>query len=166
MSHPEMRALRNLSHISDVGFLDVRHMELLATNPVNWVGGYNGPLSANDQFRGALWPLPANMHPKDHEVGFLTSGVALRFGSLSSTTQEILGLEIKHLTDVECGAVRAKIGKTGALRVSELKPESLFSLTERDWLLYHDLDCALFHNNLQENVARRCEAWRSSQSRL
>jgi len=54
----------------------------------------------------------------------------------------------------------AKVDQAGVLRVSTMRPDSLFGMTESDWILHHDLDFALFHNNLQDNVAQRVQAWK------
>merc|ERR1712187_851489 len=67
---------------------------------------------------------------------------------------------------VDCGTVVAQVDGHGFVRVPHFQKDSLFSLTERDWLLYHDVDCALFHNNLQENVALRVDAWNPSRRLL
>mmetsp|Transcript_93605 Transcript_93605/g.238360 ORF Transcript_93605/g.238360 Transcript_93605/m.238360 type:complete len:458 (+) Transcript_93605:3-1376(+) len=165
-NHPDLAFLRSSCYYSGSGWHSIRGAPLLANNPISWSTGYGGEVSEPSAYRGALWPLPSNMNPRDHEGGVFTSGVGLRFGFISAETKDVLGVQIPRLVEVNCGPMTARVGKTGLLRVPSVRQDSLFSLTERDWLLYHDLDCALFHNNLQENVAQRVQAWKQPRSRL
>mmetsp|Transcript_56494 Transcript_56494/g.183581 ORF Transcript_56494/g.183581 Transcript_56494/m.183581 type:complete len:107 (+) Transcript_56494:906-1226(+) len=100
------------------------------------------------------------MDPRDHRGGIFTSGTSLRFGHLSSRSTDVLGVKISSLVPVDCGPMSAKVDQAGVLRVSTMRPDSLFGMTESDWILHHDLDFALFHNNLQDNVAQRVQAWK------
>lgn len=161
--HPEQTALRASNYITGRGWRSLRGVMLLCNNPVTWSSEHDGPTSEPREHLGALWPLASNMDPRKLEAGLLTSGVSLRFGFASCETKDILGLKITELTPIDCGPVVAKVGKTGLLRVSGVSKDSLFGMAERDWLLYHDLDCALFHKNLQANVAQRLQAWKALQ---
>mmetsp|Transcript_16015 Transcript_16015/g.40759 ORF Transcript_16015/g.40759 Transcript_16015/m.40759 type:complete len:361 (-) Transcript_16015:33-1115(-) len=163
-SHPDLHLLRGFSYYAGEGWRPIDAAEVLASNPITWSSEHGGAASEPHAHRGARWPLPTNLDPRDHE-GLIPSGVCLRFGHLASQSQDVLGAKVPALVDVDCGPLCAKVGRRGLLRVTPFRPDCLFSLAERDWLLYHDLDCALFHNNLQENVAKRVQAWRPS-SRL
>ena len=61
--------------------------------------------------------------------------------------------------------VTAKVDSDNVLRVAGILRHSLFGLLERDFMLYHDIDFALFHNNLQDNIALRVAAWQSADMR-
>jgi len=128
----------------------------LANNPITWSA--ESARSDPAAHRGAMWPLPSNLDPRDH-AGVLSSGVSLRFGHLSAASQDVINVSIPALVRVQCGQVQARLDERGMLRVPRLC-DSLFSLAERDWLLYHDLDIALFHINVSENAALRLDAWR------
>jgi len=164
-THPSHKILKPAAFYAGSGWQVVG--EQLTSNPISWAKGPEAAASDPALYRGALWPLPANLDPRDHgEAGALPSGTSLRFGHMSSRSRGTLGAWVRALVPVDCGRVIARADADGFLRIPELRRESLFSLTERDWLLYHDIDCALFHRNLQENVARRVEAWGRRPSRL
>jgi len=163
-THPDLAKLRGYFYYAGEGWRSIEGATFLANNPITWSSEHGGTASEPHDYRGAQWPLPTNLDPRDHE-GILPSGVGLRFGHLVMRSQDVLGAQISSLVDVDCGPLRAKIGRQGLLRVTPFKADCLFNLTERDYLLYHDLDFALFHHNLQENVARRVQAWRPT-SRL
>merc|ERR1712060_713875 len=155
--HPNHKLLTPAAYFSGEGW-KIIDGEVLTTNPITWASGAGAPASDPKDYRGAYWPLPCNMDPRPRECGKLPSGVSLRFGKTISSSRDILGAKVTELTPVECGPLVAHVDEHGFVRVPHLH-SSLFSLTERDWLLYHDLDCALFHNNLQDNVALRVESW-------
>jgi len=77
-------------------------------------------------------------------------------------SRETLGAEVPALVEVDCGSVTAQVDSENVLRVPHVPKGSLFSVTERDLLLYHDIDLALFHNNLQKNVALRVQSWQTN----
>eukprot|EP00928_Gymnodinium_smaydae_P025070 TRINITY_DN20093_c0_g3_i3.p1 TRINITY_DN20093_c0_g3~~TRINITY_DN20093_c0_g3_i3.p1 ORF type:complete len:386 (-),score=34.05 TRINITY_DN20093_c0_g3_i3:154-1311(-) len=159
VTHPDLQLLRGFAFLADSGWTSLDGNPVLCNNPITWSSEYAGPPSDAGEHKGALWPLPVNMDPREFEQGIFASGVALRFGHVSKTKQDVLGVRICSLTEVDCGKITARVGKQGVLRVTPFKNDCLFNLTDRDWLLYHDLDFALFHNNLQENVANRVRAW-------
>mmetsp|Transcript_88601 Transcript_88601/g.271215 ORF Transcript_88601/g.271215 Transcript_88601/m.271215 type:complete len:473 (-) Transcript_88601:105-1523(-) len=140
--------------------------EVLTTNPITWSSNMGSAPSALQEYKGALFPLPTNCDPRDSESGRLPSGLALRWGHTSKRTTKPFGLRIPELVHVDCGELTAKACKDGFIRVPAFPKSSLFSLAERDWLQYHDLDCATFHANIQENVALRVKTWSSPGSRL
>lgn len=131
---------------------------LLANNPITWSQGPEASTSDPTAYLGALWPVPENLD-LDSEKGFTTSGVALRFGRMASKTQEVLGAIVPALVKVDCGPITACVDADGLVRVPNVPRSSLFAITERDFMLYHDLDFGLFHNNIQHNVASRVESW-------
>jgi len=165
-SHPDIAILRSVTFISGRGWRSIQSSKLLANNPVTWSCGSEERASEPEEHRGALWPLPSNMDPRDHRGEIFTSGTSLRFGHLSSRSTDVLGVKISSLVPVDCGPMIAKVDQAGVLRVSTMRPDSLFGMTESDWILYHDLDFALFNNNLQDNVAQRVQAWKMLPSRL
>jgi len=131
---------------------------LLANNPITWSQGPEASPSDPIAYLGALWPVPENLDLYS-EKGFTTSGVGLRFGRIASKTQEVLGAIVPALVKVDCGSITAFVDAHGLVRVPNVPRSSIFAITERDFMLYHDLDFALFHNNIQHNVASRVEAW-------
>merc|ERR1712203_160724 len=156
--HPNHKLLTPAAYFSGEGW-KIIDGEVLTMNPISWASGAGTPASDPEHYKGAYWPLPCNMDPRPRECGKLPSGMSLRFGRTIAGSRSILGAQITELTPIEAGAIVAQVDDHGFVRVPHMKQQSLFSLTERDWLLYHDLDCALFHKNLQDNVALRLQAW-------
>jgi len=161
LKHPSPRPLKVAAWYANRGWQKA-HGPHLANNPITWSSTVDGPASDPDQHLGALWPTPTNVDLRAVESGCLPSGTALRLGRLSRASRGRLGLVIPGLEEVDCGLLSARIDSEGILRVPHLPAKSLFSLAERDWLLYHDLDFALFHNNLRDNVKIRVKAWASA----
>lgn len=137
----------------------------LATNPVSWSSQLDGAPSEEAAYRGAAFPVPSNLDAR--HAGGATSGLSLRYGHLSRSSQGTLGARVEALTPIHVGPLRARVDALGVTRVPIFPKESLFSLCETDFLLYHDIDFAAFYGNLRKNVAERHEAWCSPQrSRL
>jgi len=158
--HPNPRALRVAAWYANQGWQKI-HGPCLANNPITWSSKIDGPTSDPDQHLGALWPTPTNVDLRAVESGRLPSGTALRLGNLTRASRGRLGLVIPGLEEVDCGSLSARTDSEGILRVPHLPAKSLLSFAERDWLLYHDLDFALFHNNLRDNVKTRVKTWTS-----
>merc|ERR1711972_493074 len=156
--HPNHELVTQAAYFTGEGF-KIIDGEVLSTNPITWASGAGSAASDPAQYKGAFWPLPSNMDPRSSECGTIPSGMSLRFGHTVAGSRDILGAHVRELVPVDCGTVVAQVDDHGFVRVPHFKKGSLFSLAERDWLLYHDVDCALFHNNLQENIALRVEAW-------
>ena len=129
----------------------------LATNPVTWEEGPGNRESHAQEYLGAAFPIPENLDPWQSEG--LVSGVALRFGRQVAAQKATLGARLQALSPVDCGAVTVKVDESRVTRVPKLPSNSLFAVTEHDWLMYHDLDIALFHGNLQANAENRHHAW-------
>uniref|UniRef100_A0A7S2H929 Uncharacterized protein n=1 Tax=Zooxanthella nutricula TaxID=1333877 RepID=A0A7S2H929_9DINO len=158
-THPDLHTFRMGAYHAGVGWKRVSG-DMLTTSPITWASGPGAAPSRPAQYKGAMWPMPANMDPRDSEAGVLPSGCSLRFGHAAGRTRQALGYRVRELVPVDCGEVTAQADERGYVRVAPFPRDSLFSLTERDWLLYHEVDLALFHNNLQENVGLRVAAWR------
>lgn len=136
---------------------------MLTNNPVSWARGPEERASDTAEFAGALWPLPTNLaDPRTEEHRRIPSLRALSFGRRVRKSKDPLGAKVSSLTEVECGPVTAQVDSEGVLRVPHFPKGALFHLTEQDLLLYHDIDLALFHNNLQKNVALRVAAWQDA----
>ncbi|CAE7876543.1 unnamed protein product, partial [Symbiodinium microadriaticum] len=131
--------------------------KILATNPVTWEAGAGKRASQPEEYLGAAFPLPENLDPREGEG--LASGVVLRFGSLVASKTSILGARLKALSPVDCGEVTVVVDEHSVTRVPKLPSTSLFAIAEHDWLMYHDVDIALFHGNLQANAEHRHQAW-------
>ena len=90
----------------------------------------------------------------------------LRFSSLQDSHPGRIGLAAPMLkrvpTGVSGGGVVTTLDKPFA-RVPRLQAEPLVR-AERDFLLYHDLDFALFHYNVRDNVQQRLDAWKASRA--
>ncbi|CAE7696845.1 unnamed protein product [Symbiodinium sp. CCMP2456] len=131
--------------------------KILATNPVTWEAGAGNRASHPQEYLGAAFPLPENLDPRESQG--LASGVVLRFGSLVASKTSILGARLKALSPVDCGEVTVVVDGHSVTRVPKLPSTSLFAVAEHDWLMYHDVDIALFHGNLQANAEHRHQAW-------
>eukprot|EP00439_Symbiodinium_sp_Y106_P006993 s3145_g1.t1 len=131
--------------------------KILATNPVTWEAGAANRASHLQEYMGAAFPLPENLDPRESEG--LASGVVLRFGSLVASKKAILGARLKANSPVDCGEVTVVVDEHSVTRVPKLPSTSLFATAEHDWLMYHDVDIALFHGNLQANAEQRHQAW-------
>mmetsp|Transcript_102003 Transcript_102003/g.304327 ORF Transcript_102003/g.304327 Transcript_102003/m.304327 type:complete len:459 (-) Transcript_102003:37-1413(-) len=137
---------------------------VLATNPVTWTSNFpqrSGEPSRPEHYRGAAWPLPENMDPRDH-AGVASSGVNSRFGHLVAGSRGTLGAVVRKLStpDVgDLGEFRVRVDRLGTTLVPALPSGSLFALMERDWLYYHDIDFAVFHSNVRENAELRYQRW-------
>ena len=132
--------------------------KVLATNPVTWEEGAGHRESQPEEYLGAAFPIPTNLNPAQCQ-GLLLSGVALRFGHKVASTKQTLGAQLHGLSPIECGEVTVSVDRRCVTRVPKMPAGSLFALTEHDWLIYHDLDIALFHGNLQANAEQRYHAW-------
>lgn len=157
-NHPNARVLRIATYYAGKGWSKTLGI-VLANNPVTWSSEIDGEASRPEEHLGAWWTETANLDAQKYESRRLPSGDSLRFGRVVKKDRNILGVEVPRLTKVDCGDVVARVDVDGIVRVPHFPEGSLFSLTERDWLLYHDLDFALFHGNLRENVAVRLQAW-------
>ncbi|CAK9076166.1 Uncharacterized protein SCF082_LOCUS36778, partial [Durusdinium trenchii] len=109
------------------------------------------------EFLGAAFPLPRKVEL--WQRGWPCSGVALRFGCRARETRELLGVEVRELSRIDCGQITARVDQVGATRVPTLPTDCWFTLAEDDFLRYHDLDMALFHGNLRANCEKRYRAW-------
>mmetsp|Transcript_94621 Transcript_94621/g.237374 ORF Transcript_94621/g.237374 Transcript_94621/m.237374 type:complete len:489 (-) Transcript_94621:171-1637(-) len=164
VGHLSPRFLRSAAFYAGEGWQDTQDREMLTNNPITWCQGPERSASDAEAFCGAVWPLPMNLDdPRAEEGRLISSGTGLRFGRRSHRSRGILGAEVHALVRVDCGAVTAQVDSKNVLRVPHVPKRSLFSITERDFLLYHDLDFALFHNNLQMNVATRVRAWQANE---
>jgi len=160
--HPSFKFLRLAAFYAGEGWRLTEGSAMLTNNPITWSQGPEDFASDPAAFCGARWPLPTNLDdPRTDERRLATSGVSLRFGRRSMKSRTALGAKVSALMDVDCGLVTAQVDGDSVLRVPHVPKGSLFAVTERDLLLYHDLDLALFHKNLQQNVAARVKAWRS-----
>ena len=130
----------------------------LATNPVTWEEGAGNRESQPREYLGAAFPIPENLDPRQSER-LLSCGVVLRFGHQVSSVKETLGARLQGLSPIECGEVTVSVDTHCVTRVPKLPTDSLFALTEHDWLMYHDVDIALFHGNIQANAEQRHHAW-------
>lgn len=163
VGHLSQRFLRMAAFYAGEGWRLTESSEMLTNNPITWSRGPEVGASNPSAFCGALWPLPVNFDdPRTDEGRLVPSGVGLRLGRRSMRSQGALGVEAPALVEVDCGAVTAQVDSENVLRVPHFPKGSLFGLAERDFLLYHDIDLALFHNNLQKNVALRVAAWQTS----
>lgn len=160
--HPSLKLLRVAAFYAGEGWR-VTEGSMLTNNPITWSGVPEDSASDPAAFRGALWPLPANLDPRADE-GLIPSGAGLRFGHRLMKSREPLGVQVPQLVDVDCGPVTARVDGEGVVRVPHVSKTSLFGLTERDYLLYHDLDFALFHNNIQQNASLRVRRWQADGS--
>jgi hypothetical protein len=158
--HEVSKFLQAAAFYAGEGWLCTEDHTMLTNNPITWARGPEEHASDPEEFAGALWPLPANLaDPRSEEKGRLPSLRALNFGHSVGKCREPLGAEVGVLLEVECGLVTAQVDRENVLRVPHFPKGTLFRLTEQDLLLYHDVDLALFHNNLQKNVALRVGAW-------
>ena len=66
-----------------------------------------------------------------------------------ASKKAILGARLKANSPVDCGEVTVVVDEHSVTRVPKLPSTSLFATAEHDWLMYHDVDIALFHGNLQ-----------------
>jgi len=162
VGHPSLMFLRVAAFYAGQGWRLTECRDMLTNNPITWSQGPEKFASKPAAFRGALWPLPTNLQdPRTDEGGLVPSGVCLRFGHRSMRSRDTFGAEVPALVEIDCGAVVARVDGQNVLRVPHFPKDSLFGSAERDFLLYHDLDFALFHNNLQKNVALRVQAWQA-----
>jgi len=160
VGHPSPKFLRLAAFYAGEGWGLTEGRQMLTNNPITWSQGPETSASDPAAFCGALWPLPANLgDPRAEEGGLIPSGLGLRFGHRAMRSRETLGAEVPALVEVDCGEVSARVDGQSVLRVPHVPKDSLFGLAERDFLLYHDIDLALFHNNLQKNVALRVQVW-------
>eukprot|EP00443_Scrippsiella_acuminata_P008296 CAMPEP_0115195058 /NCGR_PEP_ID=MMETSP0270-20121206/14385_1 /TAXON_ID=71861 /ORGANISM="Scrippsiella trochoidea, Strain CCMP3099" /LENGTH=479 /DNA_ID=CAMNT_0002608369 /DNA_START=10 /DNA_END=1449 /DNA_ORIENTATION=- len=158
--HAISRILQSAAFYAGEGWLPTEDSQMLTNNPITWARGPEEHASDPAEFAGALWPLPANLaDPRSEECGRLPSLRALSFGHRVGKGRGPLGAEVGVLMEIECGQVTAQVDGESVLRVPHFPKGTLFRLTEQDLLLYHDVDFALFHNNLQKNVALRVWGW-------
>jgi len=158
--HPSLKLLRVAAFYAGEGWR-ITQGKMLTNNPITWSGIPEDRASDPAAFCGALWPLPSNLDPRIEE-GLIPSGAGLRFGRRLMGSRETLGVEVSQLVEVDCGPITARVDSEDVVRVPHVSKTSLFGLTERDYLLYHDLDFALFHCNIQKNVAQRVRTWQAS----
>jgi len=163
VGHLSQKILRMAAFYAGEGWRLTEDSEMLTNNPITWSQGPEDYASDPAAFCGALWPLPVNLDdPRAEEGGLIPSLNGLRFGHRWMKSRETLGAEVPVLVEVDCGSVTAQVDSENVLRVPHVPKGSLFSVTERDLLLYHDIDFALFHNNLQKNVALRVQSWQTN----
>lgn len=140
---------------------------VLATNPVSWTSNWRqrgGAPSLPKHYKGAAWPLPENMDPRDH-AGLTSCGVNCRFGHVVARSRDTLGVIVRRLSTPDVGDLnefRARVDRLGTTIIPAMPTGSVLSLMERDWLLYHDMDFAVFHNNIRENANLRYEVWKQT----
>jgi hypothetical protein len=164
--HVDSPILRVATFYAGEGWLLTEDSTMLTNNPITWARGPEEKASDPSAFAGALWPLPANLDPRSEERQRFPSLRALSFGHRVMKSRCPLGAKVSSLVDVDCGPVAAQIDSDNVLRVPHFPKGTLFHLTEQDFLLYHDVDIALFHNNLQKNVALRVGAWQSASTKV
>lgn len=163
LGHLSSKVLRVAAFYAGEGWRLTQNSAMLTNNPITWCQGPEEHASNPAEFGGARWPLPSNLaDPRSDEGGLKPSLHGLSFGHRTRRSQEPLGARVASLVEVDCGPVTARIDSENELRVPHVPKGSLFNLLERDYLLYHDVDLALFHTNLQKNVALRVKTWQAA----
>jgi hypothetical protein len=82
----------------------------------------------------------------------------LRYTGLQDGHAGAIGLRVSELRRVPAGELSTRLTKGCCVQVPPLTEPPL-RYAERDALLYHDLDFALFHFNVRENAAVRVRKW-------
>ena len=129
---------------------------MLCTSPVSW-SSKRGDKTQSEEHLGSALPK-FSIDPAKVASSTITN---FRLSGIQGKHRGALGLEIKELQRVnaiEAGVSVELDGEYVRCPPFDCLP---FSLCEKDALLYHDVDFALFHFNVRENVSKRLSAWLS-----